>query len=43
MMARMMVMVMVLVLAGCAGAERRPQCRGPWVPINALPAGQAHG
>jgi hypothetical protein len=43
MMRMAVTVVTVLVLAGCAGTERQPQCRGPWVPVNAPAAGQAHG
>lgn len=35
---RLIVMVMLiltaLVLSGCAGTLRLPQCRGPWTPVN---------
>ena len=27
-------LILLSVTSGCTGSDRRPECRGPWTPVN---------
>ena len=37
------VVVLLVGFAACAGNGRRPECHGPWTPINTAPPVSPHG
>ena len=35
--------LLLLLVGGCAGVDTRPECHGPWSPLNGSAQDVAHG